>query len=245
MTDALKEMGDNAEALSTWRAWPRLETKNRTLGDELRNLEADAHMATHRVEEARNFRDLIRDKDEAARMEQSGRMSVTVDDLHREIAAQEKELATNPNQANRSTAPGPALRRRWRAEEGPEPAEPEAPGAAGQLRDPQKLGDVAIGLADLQIASVTKQLAAAPNNAALEAKLAELKERKNKYALEEIEWRRPTPTDRPCMRKLAQLQFDMGEYNQAIGSFQGLTQDARFAIEAARMLGLCFMRKGQ
>ena len=110
----------------------------------------------------------------------------------------------------------------------------------------EKLGDVAIGLAETQIASVAKQLAADPKSEALEARLAELTERKNKYALEEVEWRLAQhPTDRALMRKIAQLQFDTGEFNQAIASFQALTQDARFAVEATRMLGLCFMKKGQ
>ena len=246
ITDALKETGDNAEALKYLARLSALEPANRTLGDEVRNLEADAHMSTHRVEEARNFRDLIRDKDEAARLEQAGHMAVSVDDLHREIITQEKELETNPKQVNR------ILRLAQLYEDVGEPK--KALNLLSQKRQVvpdsfeirEKLGDVAIGLAETQIASVAKQLAADPKSEALEARLAELTERKNKYALEEVEWRLAQhPTDRALMRKIAQLQFDTGEFNQAIASFQALTQDARFAVEATRMLGLCFMKKGQ
>ena len=173
-------------------------------------------------------------------------MSVSVDDLHRQIAQQEKELEANPNQANR------ILRLAQLYEDVGEPR--KALTLLGEKRKVlpdnyeirEKLGDVAIGLADAQIAALTKQLAANPNKAAGQAKLKELTDRKNKYALEEMDWRLAQhPTDRALQRKLGQLQFDMGEYNQAIATFQGLTQDARFALESVRMLGLCFMGKGQ
>jgi len=246
LTDALRGMGENAEALKYLSHLCALEPSNRTLSDELRNLEADAHMATHRVEEARSYRDLIRDKDEAVRLEQSGHMAVTMDDLHREIAMQEKELAANPTQAQR------AMRLAQLYEDVGEPK--KALNLLSQKRHAlpdnfeirEKLGDVAIRLAESHMASVAKQLAADPDNAALKARLAELTERRNKYALEEVEWRLAQhPTDRALQRMLAQLQFDMGRYNEAIAAFQALTQDARFALEAARMLGLCFMKKGQ
>ena len=246
LTDLLKEAGENAEALKYLSHLCSLEPGNRTLTDELRDLEADAHMATHRVEEAKSYRDLIRDKDEAVRLEQAGHMAVSVDDLHREIAQQEEELKKNPTQANR------IMRLAQLYEDVGEPK--KALNLLGEKRKAlpdnfeirEKFGDVAIGLADAQIASLAKQLAANPNKAAGQAKLAELVQRRNKYALEEMEWRLGEhPTDRDLLRKLGQLQFDMGEYNKAIATFQGLTQDARYALEAARMLGLCFMGKGQ
>ncbi len=246
ISDTLRDMGENTEALKFLGRLGSLEPSNRDLNDELRDLEASTHMATHRVEQAGSFRDLIRDKDEAARLEQAGRMSVSTDDLRRELAQQEKELEENPNQVNR------ILRVAQLYEDVGEPQ--KALGLLSKKREElpdnfemrEKLGDIAIHLADAQIASVRRKLEAEPGDAAARKRLEELSGRRNKYALEELTWRvSQHPTDRDLQRRLGRIYFDRGEYNQAIAAFQALTQDGRFGLEAARMLGVCFMKKGQ
>jgi len=246
LTDVLKDLGENAEALKYLGRLSALEPQNRDLTDELRDLEASTHMAAHRVEDAASFRDLIRDKDEAARLEQAGRMAVTKDDLTREIEKQEKELAENPNQVNR------ILRLAQLYEDVGQPRKAlqllsekhEALPDNYEIRE--KLGDVAIALAEAQVAAVERKLAENPEDQEAKAKLAELKSRRNSYALEELKWRfSQHPTDRDLQLRLGRLYFEMGDYNQAIATFQALAQDARYALEAARILGLCFMKKGQ
>jgi tetratricopeptide (TPR) repeat protein len=246
LSDTLREMGENAEALKYLARLSALEPANRDLTDELRDLEAATHMAAHRVEDAASFRDLIRDKDEAARLEQAGRMAASTDDLRREIVQQEKELETNPNQANR------ILRLAQLYDDVGEPQ--KAISLLSQKRQAlpdnyeirEKLGDVAISMADAQIAAVAKQAAAEPGDAVAQKKLADLRERRNKYALEEMRWRiSQHPTDRELQGRMGRLYYETGAYNEAIAAFQGLVPDARFAVEAMRMLGLCFMKKGQ
>jgi tetratricopeptide (TPR) repeat protein len=241
ISDTLREKGENAEAVKYLGRLSALSPQDRELGDELRDLEAATHMAAHRVEQAGSFRDMIRDKDEAARLEQAGRMAVSTDDLHRELAQQEKELEANPNQLQR------ILRVAQLYEDVGEPQ--KALNLLTQTREKmpdsyevrEKLGDVAIAMADAQIAKV----AASPSEAARK-KLAELRERRNKYALEELRWRLAQhPTDRELQSRAGRFNYEMGNYNEAISVFQTLVSDARFAVEAMRMLGLCFMRKGQ
>ncbi len=246
VSDTLREMDENAEALKFLGRLSALQPQNRDLGDEVRDLEAATHMAAHRVEQANSFRDLIRDKDEADRFEKEGRMAVTTDDVRREIAAQEKELEANPNQVNR------ILRVAQLYEDIGEPQ--KALELLGQKRQAmpdnyelrEKMGDVAVHLADAQIAAVRRKLEVEVGNATIEKRLAELISRRDKYTLEELKWRLSQhPTDRDLQRRMGLVQFEMGEYNAAIASFQGLTQDGRFGLEATRMLGLCFLKKGQ
>jgi len=81
VSDALMEAGVPQEALTYLRRLSDMLPSDRDLLREVRDLEATQHMTSHQMEEAGSFRDMIRDKDEADRLEKSRRMAVTMDDL--------------------------------------------------------------------------------------------------------------------------------------------------------------------
>ncbi len=197
LSDTLHEMGEDAEAVKFLGRLSALQPQNRELGDELRDLEASTHMAAHRVEQANSFRDLIRDKDEAERFEKEGRMAVTTDDLRREIASQEKELEANPNQVNRILRVAQLYEDVGEPQKALELLTEKRQALPDNYEIREKLGDIAIHLADAQIAGVRRKLEVEPGSPAVEKRLAELISRRDKYALDELKLAdRPAP-DRP------------------------------------------------
>jgi tetratricopeptide (TPR) repeat protein len=245
-SDMFREMGENAEALKYLSRLSHLNPTDRDLIAEVRDLEAAGHMAAHRVEDAESFRDMVRDKGEAESFEKSRRMAVTLDDLQGEVAQLEKELQENPKQLNRILRLAQLY-----VDTG------DTMKAADFLKEKQellpdnyevreKLGDVRLQVLDGAIKAARQRCEQNADDAGAKQEVEALQKRRTGYALQEYNWRlQQHPTDGQLQMKLGELNVETGDYNQAIAMFQQLAGDARYALRVRRMLGMCFMKKGQ
>lgn len=246
LSDILREADQNEEGLKYLVRLAALEPRNRDLQSEVRNLEATYHMAAHQLEGASSFRDLIRDQDEASQLEASGRMAVTMADLHEQLALAEKELAEQPQHAGRALN----LAQLYVDTGQPAKAEQLLREKHDQIPDSydirEKLGDVQIANYEQALAAAAQRIEENPQDAETRKKKEELEQRTRAFAISEYSWRiEQHPTDRELQFRLARAHWQAGMYNEAIAGFQTLARDARYAVESAKMLGLCFMGKRQ
>ncbi len=244
--DVLRESGAHQEALEYLLRLASLEPTNRDLQQEVRDLAATDHMAAHDMESADSFRDMIRDKEVAASLEAEGRTAVTMADLREGVARAEEELQGHPDSVNRiltlarlyldtdQVAEAQKLLRQ-KHEELPDEYEIRA-----------RLGDVQMRIYKDAETKAAEAADKSPADAEAEAKRAEFKQHRIDFAVKEYMWRiSQHPTDRALHVDLGKVQFDAGLYNEAIAAFQNALQDARYEQECCKMLGLCFMQKGQ
>ncbi len=242
--DLLKARGEHAEALKYLQRLLDLQPADRDLDKEVRDLTATQHMSVHDMEGAESFRDLIRDRDEADRLEQEGRIAMTVEDVRGQIPAAEHALAEHPDNVNRILTlarlyvEGDQLPKAQKLLRERHQANPQN----YELRE--ALGEVQLRIYDRAIQQTEQAAKAGDQDAA--AKAEELKARRQHFAVKEHTWRlEQHPTDRELHLKLGRVHYSAGDYNEAIAAFQNAAQDSRFALESRNMLGLCFMAKGQ
>ncbi|MHC4789187.1 MAG: tetratricopeptide repeat protein, partial [Planctomycetota bacterium] len=244
--DVLTEEGQHQEALKYLMRLSELRPRDRDLQKEVRDLSAMEHMTAHDMEGASSFRDLIRDSDEAERLEAAGRMAVTMGDVQRQAEQAEKELAEHPDNVNRILT----LARLYEQSH-------QLGKAQKLLREKHKampdnyeiragLGDVQVLRYDEALETGAGQLEQDAENAEALAKQEELKARRLEFAIKDYSWRlQQHPTDRELQLYLGRANFEAGQVNEAIAAFQAASQDSRYAVESGKMLGKCFMQKGQ
>jgi tetratricopeptide (TPR) repeat protein len=242
----LVRLNEHEEALRYLNRLAQLEPRNRDLQREVRDLAATEHMSSHDMEGARSFRDLIRDKDVAEALEQDGRMAVTMDDLGRQLQREEKELEEHPDNVNRIIGVAKLYIDLGRMKDAQELLRRKHKDLPDSYEIREHLGDVQLVAYQQAILKAEAALEADPDDAAARAKRDQLKKRYLDFAIKDFHWRLAQhPTDRELQFKLAMVQFEGGNYNEAIAGFQIAAQDARYEVESRKMLGRSFMKKGQ
>jgi tetratricopeptide (TPR) repeat protein len=203
-------------------------------------------MATSGMEGAGSFREWLRDSDQAVEFEEGRRMAVAPDDLQNQIARAEKELAEKPHQLNRILG----LAQLYVDAGELKKAQQFIREKQQEMPDSFELREHACAITmrgyDMAITRLQRNLAAEPEKEDVKARIAELQDRRRAFAVREYTWQLDQhPTDRGTRLKLGLVYFEMGRYNDAIAEFQSAGQDARLEVDAAKMLGLCFLEKGQ
>lgn len=246
ISDVLLEMGNTREALNYLSRLSALKPDDRDLLREVRNLEATDHMASHKMEEAESFRDMIRDKDQAEEFEEERRMAVSMDDLSREAAQLKEQLEENPKQVNRILRLAQLYQDTGRLQQAEEFLKEKHELLPDNYEIREKLGDVRLARYDKALAAAKKAVKENPGDEELQAKRDKLAEARTQFGIKEYQWRQNQhPTDREIQFQLGRFEFEAGNYNEAIAAFQGVAGDARYTERAMMMLGMCFMHKEQ
>jgi tetratricopeptide (TPR) repeat protein len=242
----LLEDGQQQEALKYLTHLSNLRPKDRDLQKEVRDLAATEHMTAHDMAGAESFRDLIRDRDEAERLESAGRMAVTVEDIRRQAEQAEKELAEHPDNVNRILGLAQLYQQSGQSAKAQQLLREKHEALPDNYEIREKLGDVQLSMYDEALQKLSKQVQADPEYAEAKKKQGELQARRTEFATKEYTWRiQQHPTDRELQLRLGHANFAAGNLNEAIAAFQVSSQDSRYDVESAKMLGLCFVRKGQ
>jgi tetratricopeptide (TPR) repeat protein len=95
------------------------------------------------------------------------------------------------------------------------------------------------------VVAAQKKSEAAPDNAALKTEYETL--RREFLTLEGKELRekqRNYPTDRSIKAELGRIEFELGNYEDAMAAFQSCKDEAKLRISATHMLGRCFAASG-
>ena len=242
--NALADEGKTREALKYLGRLADLKPDDRTLQARVKNMEAEAHMQKTQMEDAGSFRDMIRDEDVA---EESERRFETVEERREQLVKEaEEEVQEEPENVNKIVRLANLYlddNRYKDALKALEKANERLPDNY-QLRE--KLGDVRLTICERALKKVENQLKENPEDEKLQERKAKLESKRNRLAVKEYEWRvQQHPTDNELRLKLGYAYFDTSEIDQALSEFQKAAHDTRIRVQAAGMMGRCFMEKGQ
>ncbi len=246
ISNILIEVGRSQEALQYLTRLAAMRPEDRDLQNEVRDLEATQHMSSHKMDGAESFRDMVRDKDEAERLEKSRRMAVTMDDLRAEVPEAEKAFEEDPENANKIIRLADLYVDTGELKKARDLLQEKAKQMPEHYDIHVKLADVQLSMYDAAIRAAEQKLEQNPDDAEAKEKLASLMDRRRQFAVKDYSWRLAQhPTDKELQFKLAHAYFDAGQYNEAIANFQATVQDARYGTQSAQMLGQSFLAKGQ
>ncbi|MGH7163056.1 MAG: tetratricopeptide repeat protein [Planctomycetota bacterium] len=203
-----------------------------------KNLAAEASLKQTGFETAKSSRELVKDKDAAARLEAETRMYRTDADLAAERARLEERVAQEPDNADLLVDLAKTLQKMkdWA-------------GAVVALDKAiaKRPGDTAIQFqrGDVVIARLEEEayaLQRAGKEAERKAKERELLQ----FRTEEYRRRvKVYPTDLNLRFRLGELLLDGGQIDEATAQFQQTVRDPKYKSESQLRLGRCFAMKGQ
>jgi tetratricopeptide (TPR) repeat protein len=188
-----------------------------------------------------SFRDILRNKDEAASLEQAQRVQKTEDTAARLIQEYEARLVSEPDNTKmiRSLAELYTEKKEYdRALELYARIKNSSHGGADSALD-RAIADTSVKKMDHQISLLN------PFAADHADQIAQLKAAKAEFTLAECKRRvEKYPTDLAIRFELGQLYFEAGKISEAMGEFQKAQQNPNKRIAAMSYLAQCFAKRG-
>ena len=242
--DVLEESGRTKEALTALLKLSELEPNDRFIMQRLRNIEAKAHMQETHLEEAKSFRDTIRDKDSA---EEAERKFETVEERRgKHVLAAEEELAQEPDNANKIIRLAALYEQEGALDKALRLLKEADARMPNTYTIRERLGDLRMRFFEDARRKAEKQLEQDPKNEALKKKRQDLAAGGIELAVREYSWRvEEHPTDVGLRFKLGNALYEAGQMDKAIACFQQATKDPKLQVDAMLMLGRCFLGKRQ
>ncbi|MFW5923547.1 MAG: tetratricopeptide repeat protein, partial [Planctomycetota bacterium] len=242
--DALQAEGKTAEGLKYLRRLADLQPENGQLQGRVKNLVAEAHMQETKMEDASSFRDMIKDEDFAREAE--NKLDTAEERRTKELNNLESELERDPDNTNKISRLADLYRDDGRMKDALNLLEKASERQPENYQIREKLGDVRIEICDRALKKVASRLQGNPDDKTLRKRRDALNEKRKKIAVKEYEWRvQQHPTDNALRFQLGRAYYDVGKVNKAIGAFQKAARETHLVVEAAEMLGRCFMAKEQ
>jgi hypothetical protein len=112
----------------------------------------------------------------------------------------------------------------------------------GEYRFRMSAGDIRIERLARAVVQLNEKIEASPSDDGLLARREQAS--KELLALKSAEYRdrcEKYPTDRPRKFQLGEVQFDLGEYEEAMAQFQASKDDPKLRVRSGHMLGRCFL----
>jgi len=191
------------------------------------------------------FREKIRDRETAERLEQAQHIVRTEKEAVDAVKRVKGDIDANPENPILWAELGDLQRRRDNY------AEAIAAYEKALELDPlnqlylQKLQDAKLSQFDMRIREAKAAAEAAPGDEALKQKVAEIEEEKQRFWLDELKRRvEERPTDTGLRFELGNAYFQQGKVNEATAAFQRVVRDPKYRVDATAMLGKCFALKG-
>lgn len=192
-----------------------------------------------------DFQEKIRDKEAARRLEDAQHMVRTADQAASAIDRVTADLENSPDNPVLWAEMGDLHRRRDDFASAVEAYEKALTFDTQNQQYVQKLMDARLMEYEHVVKQASDAAEAAPDDAALKAKLAEAVRLKDEFWLEETQRRAEArPTDTGLRFELGSLYFKAGEVNKATAAFQRVVRDPKYRVAATAMLGRCFAAKG-
>ncbi len=244
LATALGQTGNRARAEKLLQDLLRNDPHDAALNEALKNLLANRTMhegGYAAVAEAKgSYRELIRDKQEAAILEQENRSVKDVDVAERLIADYERRLATEGN--NLKLVRDIAELYRKKKDFARAIAYYERVNTTSGINDPT----IQQAIRDTRLAEFEHLEESLDKSAAdYEAQLVELRGRRQLWRLEETKRRADSnPTDLHLRYELGQLYLESGKLGEAIAELQKAQNNPNKRIPSMNLLAQAFARRG-
>jgi tetratricopeptide (TPR) repeat protein len=187
-----------------------------------------------------SYRDILRNKDEAVRLEQEHRSEKTDNVTGNLIADYEARLVSEPHNLKLIRSVAELYTQKKQFDKALEYYE--------RIRSSESGGDASLekAIADTSIRKYEHLLSQLDlSNPEQAAQAEQLKKEKTLFQLEEIRKRAERyPTDLQIKFELGQLYFQAGKYNEAMAEFQKAQNNPQRRLQAMAYLGQCFAAKG-
>jgi tetratricopeptide (TPR) repeat protein len=233
------EVGDTQKAKETFEKLMKMEPENQEYIKAYKDAAARDTMQTGGWEGAKDYRDLIKDKGEAQRLEQTAKAVKTTKDVSDLISETELKVKQDPDNINYKRALADLYAKADRHEEALQILdEAQAQTGGGDPQVDRSITSIKIAYFDRQI----KELETAGDQAGAEAKRAE----KSDFVFENTKDRTIRyPNDLQIKYEYGVLLFERGEINEAVQQFQLSQRNPQKRINSLYYLARCFKQKEQ
>lgn len=233
----LYEAGELDEALAMYEQALKVEPRDQEALRARKNLAAEGALRKTGLDKAKSSRDLVKDKDQARKLERSSRKQLTAEEIEEELQELEAKLQSEPTHVPTLTrcADLHLMQRDTRA------ALDCIEAALGQSGDDAALqvraGDLRLRLQE----EIVQQAEARDDPSAAEGAGRVLREMRVGEFRRRVERQ---PTDMGLRFELGSALFADGQVDDAIAELQQAVRDPRRQIEARYLLGQAFRSKG-
>ncbi|MFQ5654040.1 MAG: tetratricopeptide repeat protein [Planctomycetota bacterium] len=238
---------DPERAVSCWEKVKEARPDDAEAGKAIRDLSAATMLA--RSEERRgegegSFRDLLKDEDEAAKLEKKAAIIRTTDDARTAIDFKREEIDKEPENSRLWRELGD-LHIKIKDFEGARGAYERAKEInPGDMYTSDKLGTLTERKFESSIDDLRRELESSPDSAGVNGKLEETLAAQNVFLLEEYPRRVAAhPTDYGLKFKLGEIYFKNERFDEAIAQFQNSRKDPKYATGSHYMIGKSFFCK--
>ncbi len=254
--EALKALGrlyarekDIERAIACWERVRAVRPEDQDAGKSIRDLSASMMMAKAEARRAESsdgsFRDLLKDVDEAAKLQKKGALIRTEDDAHSAIDIKMEEIEKEPQNSRLWRDLGDLYMKHLRAfDKAKECYEKARAIDPHDLFVPERLGKLQEEIFENEIFLAEQKLRESAGGAEAEARLAEARKSQSLFLLEEYQRRVAAhPTDYGLKFKYGDMLRIAGRNDEAIAQFQQARKDPKFAVNSQYRIGNCFFAK--
>jgi tetratricopeptide (TPR) repeat protein len=246
--DLFSEMERPDKAAEACSYAVQLDPQNAELVREMRDLQAETTLMKggYGGEEG-GFRQAVKDADKQKALEQEDQIARTDEAQEEVISRLRQEYEDNPDDVQALEKLVRALRERQTkaAEDEAIQLLESAHQKFGQYRFKMQMGDIRMRQFKRALRDLKKRLDDEPSNEELKRQYRKLAAAQAKFELDEYAERvKNYPTDMALRYELGRRQFALGQYDEAIASFQEAQADPKHRSAAMRYLGEAFYKKG-
>jgi len=199
------------------------------------------------TQQAGGFRSAIRDVAKQQQLQEANAIVASEETEARMLERARKDFEDNPMSPEAAQKLGVLLRKQATPESEDEAVTVflSAYERLNEYRFKMMAGEIRINQLRRKFNAVLKKCETNPDDAAAKAEHDEL--RKQLLDLEGRELRekqRNYPTDRSIKAELGRIEFELGNYEDAMAAFQACKDEAKLRIMSTHMLGKCFAAEG-
>lgn len=233
------ELGQAHHAKETFEKLGELRPQDQKVIKWIKDSSAMDSMTKGGWEEEGDFRNKLKDEEEAAALEQEGRSQQKLSDMDKLIASQRKRLEAEPENLNLYRPLADSLVKSGQLAEGLEvlyEADERANSADPMIQ--RAISDTTVKIYDHNIKVLTEE---GDTEGA-----AEQEQEKQEFLLEDIGDKvKRYPNDLGFKFDYGELLFERGMMDEAIAQFQQAQRNPKRRIDALYLMGRCFKAKGQ
>lgn len=228
----------------------QIDPADGALQADLRQLAAQRAISTggyDRLESGQEggFRSFIKDADKQKALEEQDSLSGSADVEERNLERARRDFEENPMSPEAISKYAQLLRRKPETEDKAHEVYTTGFERLGEYRFRMAAGDIRISQLRRRVEAAKERLDAQPTDLVLKTEHAELERRL--LELRGVELRERVakyPTDRAIKMDLGRLEFDLGNFEDAMGCFQASKEEIKFRVSAAHLLGRSFAKMG-